>query len=119
MAQNNIPEGHRTINFCSVIQRIVRINWSAGRPLRAVPRDQLVATIEAVTGDGKTYLAQRELWADDYARPVHELSFDLGERAPSTSPIEVRVWTSGAVPLTLSSITVERIAAPARLASTA
>jgi len=31
----------------------------------------------------------------------------------------VRVWTSGAVPLTLSSITVERIAARTRLTSTA
>jgi hypothetical protein len=33
-------------------------------------------------------------------------------------PIEVRVWTSGAVPLTLSSITVERIAASAKTAMT-
>jgi hypothetical protein len=90
----------------------VRVHWSAGQPLRAVLRSHLVATIEVVTGDGKTYLAQRELRVGNYAQPVHELSLDLSERALATSPIEVRVWTGGMVPLTVSSITVERIAAP-------
>ncbi len=88
----------------------VRVHWSIERPSRAVPRDQLVATIEAVTGDGKSYLAQRELRVDDCARPAHEVSFDLNQRA-STSPIEVRLWTSGVAPLTLTSITIERITA--------
>jgi hypothetical protein len=90
----------------------VRVHWSAGQPLRAVLRSHLVATIEVVTGDGKTYLAQRELRVGNYAQPVHELLLDLSERALATSPIEVRVWTGGMVPLTVSSITVERIAAP-------
>ena len=96
----------------------VRVHWRAGRPSRAIAYGQLVATIEAVTGDGKTYLAQRELRADNYARPVHELLIDLSQKGLSDSPIEVRVWTGGMVPLTVSSITVERIAAPARTAAT-
>jgi hypothetical protein len=90
----------------------VRVHWSAGQPLRAILRSHLVATIEVVTGDGKTYLAQRELRVGNYAQPVHELLLDLSEGALAASPIEVRVWTGGMVPLTVSSITVERIADP-------
>jgi hypothetical protein len=93
----------------------VRVHWRAERPLHPVPPDRLIATIEVVTGDGKTYLAQREMRIDNYARPVHELSFNLSESALSNSPIEVRVWTGGMVPLTVSSITVERIAGPRRI----
>jgi hypothetical protein len=95
----------------------VRVHWSAGQPLRAVSRSQLVATIEAVTGDGKTYLAQRELRINNFAGPVHELSLDLSGSALATSPIEVRVWTGGMVPLTVSSITVERIASRKTIAT--
>jgi hypothetical protein len=96
----------------------VRVRWSAGQPLRPFPRFQPVATIEAVSRNGKTYLAQRQLRIEDYVRPQHDLVFHVAGRASPALPIEVRVWTSGAVPLTLSSITVERIAAPARIAMT-
>jgi hypothetical protein len=95
----------------------VQISWRAERPPRPVPPGQLVAMIEAVTGDGKTYLAQRELYVDNYTRPVYELSFDLGERAASTLPVEIRVWTGGMVPLTISSISIERTAGLRRISA--
>jgi hypothetical protein len=94
----------------------VRVRWSAGRPTRNVPHGQPVATIEAVSRCGKTYLAQRQLRVEDYLHPEHELLFHIIAKPPPAFPIEVRVWTSGAVPLTVSSITVERIAAPPRIA---
>ena len=97
----------------------VRIRWDAGRPVRHVPRGQPVATIEAVSRYGKTYLAQRQLRAEDCLKPEHEVMFHIIGRRPPAFPVEVRVWTSGAVSLTVSSITVERIAAPAGLAATA
>jgi len=96
----------------------VRVRWSAGQPSRTFSRFQPVATIEVVSRNGKTYLAQRQLRAEDYVGPEHELSFHVAGRSSPALPIEVRVWTSGAVPLTLWSITVERIAAPARTAMT-
>src|SRR5439155_973527 len=96
----------------------VRVRWNAGRPTRHIPRGQPVATIEAVSRYGKTYLAQRQLHAEDCIKPEQEVRFHVIGQPPSAFPVEVRVCTSGAVPLTLSSITVERIAAPARLAST-
>jgi glycosyltransferase involved in cell wall biosynthesis len=92
----------------------VRIRWDAGRPTRDVPRSQPAAMIEAVSHCGKTYLAQHQLLFEDCLRPEHELSFRINGRPPPL-PIEVRVWTSGAVPLTVSSITVELIAAPAEM----
>jgi hypothetical protein len=94
----------------------VRVRWSAGRPSRTFSRFQPVATIEAVARHGKTYLAQRQLRVEDYVGPEHELLFRVAGRSSPALPIEVRVWTSGAVPLTLSSITVERVAAPAKSA---
>jgi len=97
----------------------VRVHWRAGRPTRHVPPGQPVATIEVVSRYGKTYLAQRQLRAEDCLRPEYEVMFHIGARPTPAFPVEVRVWTGGAVPLTVSSITVERIAAPARLASTA
>jgi hypothetical protein len=96
----------------------VRVVWSAGRPTRQVPRGQPVAAIEVVSRHGKTYLAQHRLGAQDCVRSEHEVLFHIVGRPPPAFPVEVRVWTSGAVPLILSSITVERIAAPARLATT-
>jgi glycosyltransferase involved in cell wall biosynthesis len=87
----------------------VRICWDAGRPARKIPPGQPVATIEAVSRYGKTYLAQRQLRLDNYARPEHELQLRIANR-PAPLAIEVRVWTCGAVPLTVSSITVERLA---------
>jgi glycosyltransferase involved in cell wall biosynthesis len=91
----------------------VCIRWDAGAPTRNVPRSQPVATIEAVSRCGKTYLAQRQLRVEDCLRPEHELIFRINGQPPPLLPIEIRVWTSGAVPVTLSSITVELIAAPA------
>jgi glycosyltransferase involved in cell wall biosynthesis len=87
----------------------VRVSWSAGPPPQTVPCDQPVATIEAVSSGGGTYLAQRELSVEDCDRPTHDLLFCVDETPAPASPIEVRVWTSGIVPLTVSSITVERI----------
>jgi hypothetical protein len=87
----------------------VRIRWSAGPPLRGVPRGQPVAAIEAVSRNGKSYLAQCKLLIEDCVRPEHELAFRVTDGVAEATPIEVRVWTSGAVPLTVSSITVERI----------
>jgi len=87
----------------------VRVCWSAGRPLRTVQRDQPIATIEAVSRYGKTYLAQRELLVEDYDRPEHDLLFHVGGRPSPTASVEVRVWTSGIVPLTVSSIAVELV----------
>jgi hypothetical protein len=87
----------------------VRICWNAGRKLRTDAEGQPVATIEVVSRNGKTYLTQRELGAEDFECPEHELRFCIGNRPPQGSPIEVRVWTSGAVPLTVSSIAVELV----------
>ncbi|HEV8677896.1 MAG TPA: glycosyltransferase [Stellaceae bacterium] len=92
----------------------VRIRWIAGRPPPNPRHDQPVAAIEAVSGDGNSYLAQRRLMAEECTRPEHELLFGLGESELRRSAIEVRIWTSGAMPLTVSSITVERISGPAR-----
>jgi hypothetical protein len=96
----------------------VRVHWRGGRPTRHVPQGQPVATIEVVSRYGKTYLAQLRLRAEDCLNPEHEVMFHIIGRSPPAFPVEVRVWTGGAVPLTVSSITVERIAAPARLTST-
>jgi glycosyltransferase involved in cell wall biosynthesis len=91
----------------------VHVCWDAGPPTRKIPRGQPVATIEAVSRYGKTYLAQRQLRLDDYAGSQHELRLRIAKR-PAPLAIEVRVWTCGAVPLTVSSITVERLAPPSQ-----
>jgi hypothetical protein len=96
----------------------IRVRWSAGLPSRAFGRRRPVAAIEAVSGYGDTYLAQRKFRVEDYVRAEHELLFRVAGRLASAAPIEVRVWTSGAVKLTLSSITVERITAVAEIAAT-
>jgi glycosyltransferase involved in cell wall biosynthesis len=93
----------------------VRVRWDAGQPTQDVPRGRPAATIEAVSGYGNTYLAQRQLRVEDCLRPEHELRFRIDRRLPPALPVEVRVWTSGAVPLTVNSITVEPIAGPARM----
>jgi hypothetical protein len=96
----------------------LRVCWSTGRPLQTIPLGQPVATIEVVSGSGEIYLAQRQLRVEDCVHPEHELHFRVAERPSPALPVEVRVWTSGAVPLTVSSITVERIASPAKIATT-
>jgi hypothetical protein len=96
----------------------VRVHWRAGRPARRVSRGRPVATIEIVSSYGKTYLAQHQLRAEDCLRPEHEVMFHIGARPPPAFPVEVRVWSGGAVPLTVSSITVERIAGPTQVALT-
>jgi hypothetical protein len=95
----------------------VRVRWSIGRPSRAFRRFRPIASIEAVSGYGDTYLAQRKFRVEDYVRPEHELLFRIAGRLASAAPIEVRVWTSGAVPLTVSSIIVEPITALAEIAT--
>jgi hypothetical protein len=96
----------------------VRISWNAGRPLQAFPEGRPVATIEAVSRSGSTYLAQRELRAEDYESPKHELLFRIGGGPQLGFPVEVRLWTCGAVPLTVSSITVELVDVPPNTATT-
>jgi len=65
-----------------------------------------VATIEAMSG--KSELMRHDLRLDDCASPEHHLSFRVAG-TPHQAPVEVRIWTSGAVALTVSSIIVERI----------
>jgi hypothetical protein len=96
----------------------IRVRWIVGRPSRTFRRFRPVATIEAVSGYGDTYLAQRKFRVEDYVQPEHELLFRIAGTLASAAPIEVRVWTSGAAPLRLSSITVERITALAEIAAT-
>jgi len=55
----------------------VRVRWSPGRPTRHIPRDQPVATIEAVSRYGRTYLAQRQLQLEDCPQPEREVRFHV------------------------------------------
>jgi hypothetical protein len=83
------------------------IAWSVGHPSKPVPRGQPVVTIEAVCGYGKVYLAQHQLSTEICEHPVREFSFQISDQVAST-PVEVRLWTTGLVPLNISSIIVER-----------
>ncbi len=85
----------------------IRVGWSAGQPRRAALPDEAIATIEAVTRYGKTYLGQRTLRIEDYDQPEHDLPFRVAGTPSPTATVEVRIWTSGIVPLTLNSIAVE------------
>jgi hypothetical protein len=96
----------------------IRVRWSAGPSPRIFRRFRPVAAIEAVAGYGDTFLAQRKFRVEDYVHPEHELFFRIAGMLASAVPIEVRVWSSGAVRLTLSSVSVERITALAELATT-
>jgi hypothetical protein len=87
----------------------VQLRCSSAQSSAVVPGGRPAAVIEAVAHHGRHYLAQHELSAADCRVPVHELHFRVGP-APLLA-IEVRVWTSGTVPLTVTSIRVERLPA--------
>ena len=88
----------------------------AGQPEvmeRSAGDQHALTVLVGPSGYGKTYLAQRELRLEDCDRPAHDLLFHVGGRATApASAIEVRVWTSGIVPLTVSSISVELVGLP-------
>jgi hypothetical protein len=81
---------------------------TSGRSWRWLHQRQPVATLEAVA-NGNDYLAQRDVSLQESRGPQHEFSFVVGEAAGTgNNLVEIRVWTNGTVPLSLSSITVER-----------
>jgi hypothetical protein len=91
----------------------VRVGWRSGQPAGRLPPGTLLAAIEAVLAQGETYLAQRDLTLAARGRTEQDLRFRI-EAAPAQplQTVEVRIWTSGLVPLTVSSVTIERIGAP-------
>jgi hypothetical protein len=86
-----------------------RARMTSGRSWRWLHQRQPVATLEAVA-NGNDYLAQRDVSLQESRGPQHEFSFVVGEAAGTgNNLVEIRVWTNGTVPLSLSSITVERL----------
>ncbi len=87
----------------------VRVRMDAGRAWGWSHHP--VARVEAVTDQGQSYLARHTIGPQDCSRRQHEFSFVVTEAAASRGHniLELRVWTSGTVPLSLSSITVERL----------
>jgi len=89
----------------------VRIRVDGGRSWGWTYRHQVVAKFEAVTEYGEKYLAQHNVKLKDCRQSVHDFNFTttgLASRLADT-PVEVRVWTKGSVPLTLLSVYVERL----------
>lgn len=86
----------------------VRIRMNIEGLRRPWFRRESVATIEAVTGQGPTILAQRIIY-----RGSEETNYDFSFVVPdaSASSIEVRVWTTGSAALTIRSVTVDQISA--------
>src|SRR5271169_1643883 len=83
----------------------------SGQSWRSRYRREPVATLEAVANEGNAYLAQRDITPEDLRRGRHEFTFAVTEAAATRGQniVEVRLWTSGAVPFSVSSITVERL----------
>ena len=73
---------------------------------------QRVAVLEVVADVGAKFIATRNLKLADFKQPEQSLEFTLTAAAGQkvSGEIEVRIWTAGFVPLTISSITVERLA---------
>lgn len=91
----------------------VRVRWKARQGVARLSPDTLVAAIEAVSEHGEIYLARRDLTIAASGRGEHDLHFHIEATAARLRPaVEVRIWTSGVVPLTVSSITIERIDPP-------
>lgn len=91
----------------------VRVRCEVGQPAAPWLPETPVATIEAVSGHGQTYLAQRELTHAAGGSAEHDLEFRIEATATSMrQAVEVRVWTNGLVPLTVASIAIERIGPP-------
>lgn len=96
----------------------VRMRWQAAPAAARLSPGTVLATLEAVATHGQTYLAQRALTLAALGRSEHDLRFRIEATAALPwQAVEVRVWTSGLVPLTVSSITIERIGAPRPLLS--
>jgi hypothetical protein len=89
----------------------VRVCLDAALPSNGVESSRSVAMLEAASGE--TYLAQRGIETQDCDEHDYELSFALADTPAQAEPppIEVRVWTSGLAPLTVSSITIQRVSA--------
>ena len=89
----------------------VNVSLDIAEPSGGVEPAQMIAMLEAASGD--SYLAQRDITFRECGAGEHELSFALAA-APDQSepaPIEVRVWTSGAAPLAVSSVKIQRVSA--------
>ncbi|MGE5268832.1 MAG: hypothetical protein ACM3JG_04070, partial [Thiohalocapsa sp.] len=76
-------------------------------PANAAAPAPPLATIEAVAAQGRRFLAQRALCDADTLGSRHELAFQI--EPGDGEAVELRVWSSGAVPLTVVSIAIERI----------
>ena len=89
----------------------VNVNLDIAEPSGGVEPTQTIAMLEAASGD--SYLAQRDITFRECGAGEHELSFALaaGPDQSEPAPIEVRVWTSGAAPLAVSSVKIQRVSA--------
>jgi hypothetical protein len=88
----------------------VQIHLEAKPSGQRIFRRQKLAVLEVVAETGRKYLGARDLRLSDLEQPNHDLKFVVTP-APGQRPydnIEVRVWTAGVVPFTISSIGVER-----------
>jgi hypothetical protein len=87
----------------------VRVCLDAAVPSSGIESSRSVAMLEAASGE--TYLAQQGIEVQDCDKHDYEVSFGLPDTPEGTKPpqVEVRVWTSGVAPLTISSITIQRI----------
>jgi len=78
----------------------------------AMPPETDVATIEAVTAEPAAYLAQHGLRLRDCGDRTFGLLFAVSDAAAQGSqprPVEIRVWSSGALPFTVRSVTLQRM----------
>ena len=89
----------------------VNVSLDIAEPSGGVEPAQTIAMLEAASGD--SYLAQRDITLRECGAGEHELSFALaaGPGQSEPAPIEVRVWTSGAAPLAVSSVKIQRVSA--------
>ena len=88
----------------------VQIHLEAKPSGQRIFRRQKLAVLEVVAEAGSKYLGARDLRLTDFEQRDHDLTFVVTP-APGQRPhdnIEVRVWTAGVVPFTISSIGVER-----------
>ena len=91
---------------------LAKASIDAGRPWKWMIGSQRVAVLEVVSDVGAKFIATRNLKLADFKQPEQSLEFTLTAAAGQkvSGEIEVRIWTAGFVPLTISSITVERLA---------
>jgi hypothetical protein len=89
----------------------IRVCMDIGQLSR--PPSRQIARVEAVLAQ-RIYLAHEDIGPEESRRGQHEFSFVITDAPTPASKrlVEVRVWTSGAVTISLSSITVKRVADP-------